>query len=240
MHDNVRPGDFLDVTGPHKFFALSKEARRSILLAGGIGITPILAMVEQLRASGQDFRLHYCTTCPERTAFLDRLAPEIASGRVVVHHDDGDPQRVLDLAALLRERGSGDHLYFCGPTGFMNAARGAAGHWPEGTVHFEYFGADPQAGAARELDHPARGELVLADSGRRIDVAPGQTILEALRTAGIEVPTSCEAGMCATCAVRYTAGEPAHNDFVLSDDERRDQVLVCCASVAQGPLVLAL
>ncbi|MBP2316177.1 PDR/VanB family oxidoreductase [Azospirillum soli] len=239
MHQRVRAGDLLDVSGPHNFFPLAAGARHSVLLAGGIGITPILAMMEQLRRTGQSFELHYCTRTRERSAFADRLASEVADGRARLHHDGGDPRNGLDIAGLLRSPREGTHLYYCGPPGFMKAAQEAAAHWPPETVHFEHFGAiPPSAGSAATAGDG--GEVVLERSGRRIPVGPAQTILQAVREAGIDYPSSCEAGMCRTCEVRYVGGRPEHNDFVLSEEERQTHVLICCARVGDGALVLDL
>ena len=125
----------------------------------------------------------------------------------------------------------------------MRAIQDATKHWPKESVHFEYFGADPGAAApagASAVSGSEGGEVVLQSSGRRLKVEPEQTILQALQQAGIDVASSCEAGVCGTCSVRYLSGEPVHNDFVLSDEERRENVLVCCAMVGPQPLVLDL
>lgn len=236
MHQQVRAGQMLEVEGPHNFFPLATAARHSVLLAGGIGITPVLAMAEQLNRDDRSWELHYCTRSPERTAFAGRLA---AFGeRVRIHHDGGDPVRALDIAGLLRQHRPGTHLYYCGPSGFMKAVQAASAHWPTDAVHFEWFGAEPTAGAVKAGGEG--GRIVLQRSGRTIDAAPGKTVLQALRDAGIECTSSCEAGMCGTCAIRYVDGEPEHGDLVLGDDERRHTVLACCAGVGPRSLVLDL
>jgi ferredoxin-NADP reductase len=238
MHERVRAGDLIEVSEPHNFFPLAREARHSVLLAGGIGITPILAMAEHLRRTNQSFELHYCTQKPERTAFARRFSTDIAAGRVRLHHDGGDPRNGLDIGALLATRREGTHVYFCGPTGFMSAVRAATAHWPNEAVHFEYFGVDP---TTMPVAAKAGGsELVLERSKRTIRVEPSQSILQAVRDAGVACESSCEAGLCGTCKVRYVGGTPEHNDFVLSEEERREFVLLCCARVAEGPLVLEL
>ncbi len=244
MHENVRAGQLLEVTGPHNFFPLAPAAPgRSLLLAGGIGVTPILAMAEQLAHDGRDWELHYCTQTPERTAFARRIATTLGADRVHVHHDGGQPGKGLDIAALLSRHEPGTHVYFCGPAGFMKAVSAATAHWPRDCVHFEYFGADPAAAPPAGADRVAGsdgGEVILQSSGRRIHVEPDQTILQALTQAGVEVASSCEAGVCGTCSVRYVSGQPVHNDYVLSDEERQSSVLVCCAMVGAEPLVLDL
>jgi ferredoxin-NADP reductase len=238
MHERVHSGDMIEVSEPHNFFPLARDARHSILLAGGIGITPILAMAEELRRTNQSFELHYCTQRPERTAFMPRFSADIAAGRVQLHHDRGDPRNGLDIAGLLAKRRDGSHVYYCGPTGFMSAVHAATGHWPREAVHFEYFGADPSA--KTPATNAGGSEIVLERSGKTIRVEPSQSILQAVRGAGVACESSCEAGLCGTCKVRYVQGTPEHNDFVLSEDERREFVLVCCARVANGPLVLDL
>jgi len=138
-HEVVRVGDIVEASTPRNNFPLVAEAERYLLIAGGIGITPIMAMIAELRRRRADFRLHYCTRSPEETAFLDDLGGLAAQGRVMFHHDGGDPAKGLDIAATLRDRPPGTHLYYCGPAGMMAAAAAASGHWPPGTVHCEYF-----------------------------------------------------------------------------------------------------
>ena len=185
MHQQVRPGQLLRVDGPFNHFPLAAQARRSILLAGGIGITPLMSMAEHLQAAGAQWELHYCTRSPERTAFIDALAHGAWARRVHIHHDGGDPARSLDLAALLRQPDEGTHVYYCGPAGFMAAARAACAHWPAEQLHFEFFGADPAAlPAAPEAAGGGSGTVVLQRSGRTVTVAPEQTVLQALQGLG--------------------------------------------------------
>lgn len=239
MHRNLRAGDLIDVSGPHNFFPLAQEAERSILLAGGIGVTPIMAMYEQLRRDGRPVELHYCTKSPDHTAFRTRLRDGIEAGYVSLHHDGGDPSKGLDIAKLLENAAPSTHVYYCGPTGFMGAVRDATSHWPQEQVHFEYFGQEPTARPKGE-SHGQEVHVVLERLGRTIPVDPTQTILEALRASDVECESSCEAGMCGTCKVRYLEGSPEHNDLILSEDEREEYVLVCCARAGSDPLVLDL
>lgn len=144
LHKEVRVGNVVEGSTPRNNFPLAAEAERHLLIAGGIGITPIMAMIAELRRRRAEYRLHYCTRSPEETAFLDDLAVLAAQWRVQFHYDGGDPAKGLDIAATLRECRQGTHLYYCGPAGMMAAARAAAAHWPPGTVHCEYF-AGPNA-----------------------------------------------------------------------------------------------
>ena len=143
-HEVVRVGDVIEASLPRNNFPLAANALHYLLIAGGIGITPIMAMVAILRRRRADFLLHYCTRSPEETAFLDDLAVLAAMGRVVFHHDGGNPTKGLDIAAALRDFRPGSHLYYCGPAGMMAAAAAASRHWPPETVHCEYF-AGPNA-----------------------------------------------------------------------------------------------
>lgn len=241
MHREVRAGQMLEVGGPHNFFPLVRHAPHTVLLAGGIGITPLLSMAEQLAEDGASWELHVCARSPERTPFAQRLSQAPHAGRVHLHHDGGDPARGLDMQALLAQPKPGTQLYYCGPAGFMAAARAASAHWPQADVHCEHFGAEPLAPAARGHVPAAGGaSIVLRRSGLIIAAAPDVTVLQALRGAGVEVPTSCEAGLCATCAVQWLEGEPEHGDHVLDDADRARQLLVCCARPGPVPLVLDL
>ena len=131
-HERVRVGDPVEAAMPRNNFPLTDEAERYLLLAGGIGITPIMAMIAELRRRRAEFLLHYCTRSPEATAFRDDLDLLAAQGRVRFHHDGGDPARGLDIAAVLRDPQPGTHLYYCGPAGMMRAAAAASADWPEG------------------------------------------------------------------------------------------------------------
>lgn len=239
MHERVRAGDAIEVSGPHNFFPLQERARRSLLLAGGIGVTPLLAMLDRLRSLGREVELHYCAQSPERTAFREQLEALVAQGVVHLHHDQGDPRKGLDIARLLKEVPADTHLYYCGPAGFMEAVKRASAHWPADAVHCEYFGAEPAATPALPAEGSHAIELHLLRSARSVPLHPGQTLLQALRDAGIPCESSCEAGVCGTCKVGYTQGRPEHGDLVLSEEERATQVLVCCAR-ASAPVTLDL
>ncbi len=232
MHD-VKPGDVLTVSTPRNQFPLAgPEASFHLLLAGGIGVTPMMAMLAELNARDVDYRMHYCTRAPERAAFLDRLEPLIAAGKVVVHYDGGDPAQGLDIAATLSRYQPGMHIYYCGPPGFMTAASEATKGWSPDTVHREYFTAAEPAGPL--VNRPFK--VKINNTGQVLDVRSDQTIVEALRANGITVDTDCTEGYCGTCITRYVSGEPEHRDTVLSEAERRRYVMICCAR-AKSPLL---
>jgi len=225
LHDTARVGDLLEVSMPRNNFSLDAAAERHLLIAGGIGIAPIMSMIAELRRRRADFQVHYCTRSAARTAFRDDLAPLATEGRVCFHHDGGDPARGLDIAAALRDPAPGTHLYYCGPASLMAAAAEAAKEWPAGTLHYEYFMARPADGVAE--DQPFR--VRLAKRGVEYEVAVGETIVSVLRRHGIPVPTSCELGYCGACLTRYLDGEPDHRDQVLREYGRGRYVLICCA-----------
>ena len=237
MHQSVRVGNVVLVSEPRNNFPLAEDASRHLLLAGGIGVTPLVAMVTRLRTTGAEFTMHYCTRSPEKTAFMDKLSPLVAEGRVVVHHDGGDPSQGLDIAALLERHEPGTHLYYCGPPGFMAAAEKAATHWPKGTVHFEYFTLPEEADPAAAEAESKPFQIKVASSGNVHDVPADKTIVDVLLENGVDVETSCESGLCGTCRTRYLEGDPEHHDMVLEDDEQAEYVMVCCAR-SKGPLLV--
>ena len=238
MHDAVREGDEMTLTVPRNTFPLHEEAGRHLLIAGGIGITPILTMARRLATLGADYTLHYCTRSPEKTAFRAELMAEPFAGHVVFHHDGGDPARGLDLRALLAAVEDGTHVYCCGPAGLMRAVTEACEHWPRGTVHFEFFAAAPEAD-----ERPARDfEVEIASTGAFHKVPPDKSILDVLRDQGHDLESSCEEGLCGTCIVEVLEGEPDHRDFVLDDEEKESNKLItiCCSRAKSARLKLDL
>jgi phthalate 4,5-dioxygenase reductase subunit len=231
--DNTRVGDVVPVSEPRNAFELNEKAPGFLLLAGGIGITPILSMVRRLLAREARFRLYYCTRTPGQTPFREELtAPELR-GRVTIHHDHGDPARSLDLWPLF-EKPTRDHVYVCGPRPMLEAVRDMTGHWSPAAIHFESF---LDAGAAARPEDRAFG-VVLAKSGDRIEVPPGVSILEAMRARGHEAPSSCESGTCGTCRTRLLAGEADHRDLVLAEHERAAQIMICVSRAHSPEIVI--
>jgi vanillate O-demethylase ferredoxin subunit len=237
LHDFTRVGDLVAISAPRNNFALAAGAHRHVLIAGGIGVTPMMAMVAQLERDGADYCLYYCTRARERTAFVERLEPLVAQGKVVLHHDGGDPARGLDLRALLRDVQPGTHVYYCGPAGFMDAAREASSHWPAASVHFEYF-TPPAEDAASPPRRPFT--IHLERTGLDLAVPADKTIVQVLREHDVFIETSCENGVCGTCLTRYLAGEPEHRDYVLDAADRKEFVMVCCARSKSDVLTLDL
>ena len=239
MHERVVIGDMLWISAPRNHFALARDAERHLLLAGGIGVTPLLCMAESLSASGAQFEMHYCARSRACTAFLERIRQSRYAAQVRLHFDDDHDDPPFDLAALLARQGGGPHLYVCGPQGFMDAvlqAARAAG-WPENRLHHEFFTAAPRASAVDESF-----EVEIASSGEVVVVGACESVVQALARAGIEIETSCGLGVCGTCATRVLAGEPEHCDVYLTSEQREanDQFLPCCSRAKSRRLVLDL
>ncbi|MGE0627645.1 MAG: 2Fe-2S iron-sulfur cluster-binding protein [Hyphomicrobiaceae bacterium] len=234
MLERVKAGDSLLVSAPRNDFELKPSPAGYTLIAGGIGITPILSMARCLKSSGAGkFKLYYLTRAREATAFHDELSAPAYRGIVRIHHDGGDPDNGLDLWPVLEKpRG---HVYCCGPRGLMQAVRDMTGHWSSGAVHFEAF---TDGGGAKPDDKPF--QVRVGAGGRVIDVPAGSTILESLRQAGFSVPSSCESGTCGSCKTRLLSGDVEHRDFVLTEDEKARYVMVCVSRAASGDLEIEL
>lgn len=239
VHDAVVEGSRLTISAPKNHFPLVESAARHLLLAGGIGITPLLAMSERLTALGACFELHHCVRSRERAAFVDRMAASPFAPQVQHHFDDGDPSQKLDIDSTLRQVGPDTHIYVCGPQGFMDAVLGAARAqgWPEARLHCEFFGA-----AARSRTGDGAFELEIASTGHVITVKPEQTALQALQAAGYDIPMSCEQGVCGTCLTGVRQGAPEHRDHYLTPDEQaaNNRFLPCCSRARSKRLVLEL
>jgi vanillate O-demethylase ferredoxin subunit len=236
MHELIKPGDRLQISEPRNLFPLAHEARRSLLFAGGIGITPILCMAERLAHSGADFELHYCARSEARAAFVQRLRQSPFADRVFLHFDEL-PQTALDAARVLAEPGEDLHLYVCGPGGFMqhvlDSAR--AQGWKDANLHREYFAAAPV-----DTRDDGSFSVKLGSSGQVFEVPADRSVIQVLQSHGIEVPMSCEQGICGTCLTRVLEGVPEHRDLFLTEDEQaaNDQFTPCCSRSKTPLLVL--
>jgi ferredoxin-NADP reductase len=246
MHDELKVGDVLTASGPLQNFPLDERAPLSILLAGGIGITPLMAMGYRLRAQHLPCHLHYCTKTPEETAFLDEVK-SLYGDDLTLHHDGGDPSKGINLKETFATRPDGAHLYFCGPAGLIRAAQDATAHWPEGTVHFELFTSARTEEEAAEIAARAGAdeafEIELSRSGQTLTVPADKTILDVLLDSGFGVPYACEEGWCGACVIDLVSGKADHRDEVLSDTEKsaNTKIQVCVSRALPGEkLVLDL
>lgn len=231
----LKVGDTVRATAPINNFRLHEEAAPALLFAGGIGITPILSMADELNARKIPYRLHYAGRAPGLLAFLPQLQATCGDGASI--HYDSDESR-LDIAAALGAAPAGSHVYVCGPAGMIEAVKAAAlaTGIAADRIHFELFRAD----AATAPNEPF--EIELRSTGQVIIVAAEQSIIQALEAAGLDVLYDCQRGDCGICQCGVIAGVPDHRDVILSDDEKAaNKVMQICVSRAKSErLVLDL
>ncbi|MFI2034965.1 PDR/VanB family oxidoreductase [Streptomyces bottropensis] len=242
VHDRLRAGSTVRVRGPRNNFPL-RPAGRQLFVAGGVGITPILPMVEAAAAAGTDWRLLYGGRTRTSMAFLDRLAPY--GDRVLIRPQD--EYGLLDLGAFLGPPEPDTLVHACGPEPLLRALREASAGWPPGTLGVERFAPAGAAGAAGTGGAADAGayeafEVELVRSGLTLTVPPDRSVLETLEEAGVAVDFSCREGTCGTCETDVLDGEPEHRDSLLTEDERAaGETMLICVSRACGPrLVLDL
>lgn len=234
-HTRLKEGEEVWISLPRNHFPLVAGARRSILIGGGIGITPMIAMAHTLSGEGADFELHYRGRSRGTSAFVDELAVAPFSERVHLYFSDEGGRESFNLAAILGDPVAGTHVYVCGPAGFMTAVIDSAKAlgFADGAIHREHFQVETDSsGEAFEVE--ARR------SGVTLKVEAGQSIVEALATANIKVKVSCEQGVCGTCLCDVIEGIPDHRDVYLTDEEKadNDQILLCCSRARTPRLVL--
>lgn len=235
FHGRVRPGDLLNINPPVDGFALQEQAAHSVLVAGGIGITPLWCMAQRLAALNRSWRLHYAARSRDAAAFLDDLAA-FDDDQLRLHIDAEAGGNVLDVAAVVNNAPRNAHLYCCGPLAMLEAFETATRDWPAAQVHTEYF----KAKDAPALD--GGYTVTLAKSGRQVIIKAGQTILEALIEAGLDPLRSCTQGVCGHCEVRVLKGMPDHRDQVLTEPElaQNKSMMICCSGSKSETLVLDL
>lgn len=243
LHDTLQVQDVAEVSYPRNNFALAPEAKKVILLAGGIGVTPLKSMAHALEYAGVPFEMHYCARNADCVAFAEQLEGPWKHGKLEFHFDNGNPEEGLDLISLLKDREDDTHVFYCGPGGFMKACAEATAHWPAGTVHLEHFKAPetthvfPQEYSAEAPDSFA---VKIASTGATIDVPAGRSIADVLVEAGVHIETSCQSGLCGTCKIRYLEGEVDHQDYILSDDDHGQWLTACVSRAKSKVLVLDL
>ncbi len=227
-------GDILEILPPENNFELV-PAEEYLFIAGGIGITPILAMCRKLLSEGhENFHLVYCTQSRESTVFADQLAEAGLAPHVTLHHDEGDIANSYDFWPYF-ETPAQTHVYCCGPKPMMEMVQDLSGHWPESQIHFEDFNP------VEVLQHDDVSFTVfLRKSNTRITIPQDQTILGTLRNHGYDLRSSCESGTCGSCKTRLIAGETDHRDLVLSNDEREDFIMICVSRAKGGEITLDL
>jgi vanillate O-demethylase ferredoxin subunit len=233
IHQNLRVGEILTINGPRNNFSLNETAEKSVLIAGGIGVTPMLSMINRLNAIGRDWELVYCSRTRKSTPFMELLEND---SRTRFNFDQERGGKMLDITAVVKAAPANGHLYCCGPAPMLEAFEQATKDLPREQVHVEYFtAAEPPA-------TEGGFNVVLAKTGREIAVPPGKTILAALNDEGIEVPHSCAEGVCGTCETKVLEGIPDHRDRILTDAERvaNKKMMICCSGSKSEKLVLDL
>jgi vanillate monooxygenase ferredoxin subunit len=239
MHERVKEGDILTVSAPRSNFMLKEDADHTVLIAGGIGITPLLSMALHLDALGRSFELQYFSRSIAHTAFHQLLSRRGFAEKVGFHYAvEPDAVRSYLRKHLWHHQG-GAHLYLCGPRPFMDLVeQTAAITWPPESVHLEYFSADPASLAGPRETFTVR----LARSGGDYVIPPDKTIVQALAERGVQVETSCEQGVCGTCLTGVLEGIPDHRDVFLTDEERAsgDKFLPCVSRAQSDVIVLDL
>lgn len=235
VHRSFTQGQLVRIGRPRCNFRLVAGTAPAILVAGGIGITPLLSMAHALHALGTHFVLHYCTRSPERTAFIDELAASPFAAAVHIHHDDGPEAQHFSLDAALLGVATAAHLYVCGPEGFIQYVTGgaAARGWSPDHVHVEHFKSEvPQEGGAFLVE--------AALSGITVQVPAGVSVAKALIQAGVPVALSCEQGICGSCLTPVLAGTPDHRDAYQTDSEKaaNTHMTPCCSRSRSPRLVL--
>lgn len=233
LHARVRVGDILQTSVPGNYFGLARNARKHLLIAGGIGITPFLSHLASLTRSGASYELHYAFRDRESGAFWEHLCGEY--GRNARFYVSAEGTRFSASAALAHQP-LGTHVYVCGPHSLISAVSGAAAEmgWPASQVHFEEFTPPPVSEAEPFL-------VYLPELSLEVKVGIRETILEALERADVPVASSCRVGQCGTCEMRVLAGDPEHRDRCLSEGEMHEGKIIACVSRCRGQrLTLAL
>lgn len=236
-HQDIKEGDIVRISQPRNLFALV-PSKHAMLMAGGIGVTPMLAMVDHLHAEGASFELHYCVRTLQRAAFLTEMCASPYADKITVHFED-QPETALDVGALFATPDPGTHIYICGPGGFIDYVVGSAekNGWASSNIHLERFNSSP-------IDHSGDKafDIIIADTGATLTVEADETAIAAMARHGLSIPVSCEQGICGTCLLSVIDGTPDHRDMYLSDQERaaNDSFLPCCSRAHTSSLTIQL
>lgn len=238
MHMWVREGEILRIGTPRNHFRLAHDAPHHLLLAGGIGVTPLVSMAHALHALGAPFTLAVFARSAQHLALSRVLDNAPWRANVQVHFDNVPSP--TSPSAVVANAPAGAHAYFCGPEGFMAHVRNACQAWPAERVHFEYFSAPVKTAEAATASEAGSFEIVLARRQQRLQVAAGKSIAHVLQGAGIAVDTVCEQGICGSCLTPYIDGTPDHQDTCMTEAERATHLAICCARSHSPTLTLDL
>jgi tetrachlorobenzoquinone reductase len=233
IHEQLTKGDVLQISPPRNQFSLDEGEHESVLIAGGIGVTPLYCMAQRLAALGREWQMHFAAHSRRGAAFLGPLQRlcTAASAMLCTYFDDEAGGAMMNLRAIVATNPDA-HFYCCGPASMLQAFREATAGLPQERTHLEHFGATP-------MDQ-GRFEVELARSGRVLSIRPGETILDVLLAAGVSVDYSCRQGVCGSCRTAVLAGKPDHRDFFLTAEEHSTNkiILVCCSGSHSERLVL--
>lgn len=238
LHDHVEVGHELEISAPRNLLSVAGGADRHILVAAGIGVTPMISIAYHLHRRGEEFELHYFARSREEAAFCELLEKRSGFGeRVHFHFGLQRDQQPAVLDGAFAGLSAAAHVYTCGPQGFMGRVRdSAASVIPEDNVHIEHF----QAGEPADTDSDVPFEIELDDEVYEVPV--GKSIVQVLADRGVEVDTSCQEGICGTCIMGVLKGEPDHRDQCMSSSEKKanDQIAACVSRSKSPRLVLEL
>jgi ferredoxin-NADP reductase len=240
IHDTLKPGDTLRISAPHNNFPLNEKARHSVLIAGGIGITPMFCMIQRLEELGHSWELHYSARTRQMCAFKEALEAieQLKPGRVLLNFDQEPDGKMTDLKSVISNAPADADLYCCGPNPMLKAFEQSAKEVgrPDAHIHVEYFTAKEEAAVDGNFT------VFLQKSNLSFDIPPGKTILDTLLDDNIDVPYSCMQGVCGACQTKVLEGIPDHRDAVLTDEERASNttMMICCSGSKSPKLVLDL
>lgn len=231
IHQEWRVGQIVEISEPKNNFPMVEDAPHTVLIAGGIGVTPMLPMIARLEKLGRNWELHYVAASPDRAAYVDRVE---GFDNVEIVYDGIVGGQRMDLRKICEAAPADAHIYCCGPTGMLDAFVATNAGRPEGHVHIEYFSAET------ELATEGGYTLELAKSGKTIAVEEGETMLDALLSAGVNVGFACSEGVCGTCQVKVLSGIPDHRDHFLTEGEKaaNTSIMVCCSGSKSATLTL--
>ncbi|WP_127112599.1 PDR/VanB family oxidoreductase [Shimia sediminis] len=235
IHKNMRVGDVINVSRPRNHFPLIETAEKVVLIAGGIGATPMVCMARRLSELGQACQLVYAIRSNDRAAFLTELQALDIDLRLHIDNENGGP---INLAEVISDQPKGTHFYCCGPAGMMTAFETATADLPDENIHVEYFAPK----VIEDVTEANGFTVVLNKSGKTVEVDAEETVAEAIQAAGVKVDLSCEDGICGTCETRVLEGVPEHRDSVLTKKEQESNrtMMICVSRCAGKRLVLDL
>jgi ferredoxin-NADP reductase len=236
IHDQLRVGQVLRVSAPRNNFPLAESATHSVFIAGGIGVTPFLSMLDRLNQLGKKWRLYYCVRTQDSAAFIEQLKrlAGLNGSDLVLNFDEEAGGKVLDITATLGAEPRNAHFYCCGPSGMLDAFKKACRGLPDDQVHLEYFSSTVTPSISGGFS------VRLQRSGKTVFVPKGNTILEVLLAEGMDIPYSCQQGICAACETVVLSGVPDHRDMILTPEQQASNkvMMICCSGSKSEELVL--